>query len=254
MPSFERALLKDKQSNNEMEDADANINTNKILIAGDPHGDFKAVVAAVKAQKPEAIILLGDCDLYVPLEVYLKEVQDQVEVFWIPGNHDYDLPEWFDNLFNSVYAANNLDGRVVEIAGLRVAGLGGIFKGKIWNPQANEPARWKSREDFLHYQPSNIRKSGLRRYHECAIWPEDYERLADQEADILVVHEAPSCHPHGFEEIDLLAELMGVKQIYHGHHHRYYTATLESGIKVCGAPINGVVDLDGQIVEGRKRQ
>jgi hypothetical protein len=164
------------------------------------------------------------------------------------------LPEWHDNLFNSAYAANNLDGRVIDIGGLRVAGLGGIFKGRIWHPHSGEPARWKSREDFLHYQPSNIRNSGLRRHHECAIWPEDYERLADQQADILVVHEAPSCHLHGFEEIDLLAEAMGVTQIYHGHHHRYYTAILESGIKVCGAPIQGVVDLKGNRVEGRKKK
>jgi len=236
------------------EDADANRSnktSSKILFIGDPHGDFKEIVEAVKQQKPEAIILLGDCDLLVPLEVYLQEIHELTEIYWIPGNHDYDLPEWHKNLFNSAYAANNLDGRVVEIAGLRIAGLGGIFKGKIWNPKTG--IRWKSRKAFLSRQPSNIRKSGLRRHHECAIWPEDYERLAGQQADILVCHEAPSSHPHGFEEIDALATKMGVRQIYHGHHHSHYNAVINGGIEVCGAPIHGAVDLKGTVITRRKK-
>ena len=40
----------------------------------------------------------------------------------------------YDNLWGSELADRNLHGRVVEIAGYRVAGLGGIFRGKIWNP------------------------------------------------------------------------------------------------------------------------
>src|SRR3546814_18719562 len=55
--------------------------------------------------------------------------------------------------------------------------------------------------------------------HLSTIFPQGYDRLAKEKADILVVHEAPSCHPHGFEAIDLLAQVMGVKRGFHGHNH-----------------------------------
>jgi len=73
--------------------------------------------------------------------------------------------------------------------------------------------------------------------------------LSLQQADILVTHEAPSCHKHGFHEIDLLAQTMGVSHIFHGHHHQYYTATLANGISLCGTPISGVVDLSGELIK-----
>jgi len=71
-------------------------------------------------------------------------------------------------------------------------------------------------------------------------------------AVILLTHEAPSCHRHGFEELDLLAEVMGAKLIVHGHHHSHYNACLESGIRVCGAPLRGVVNINGSLVVGGK--
>jgi predicted phosphodiesterase len=225
-------------------------NSEKIIFAGDPHGEFRPLISAVKKHRPVAVILLGDMDLLEPLEVCLAEVADLAEIYWIPGNHDYDRQEYYDNLFNSDLSKNNLDGKVVEIAGLKIAGLGGVFKGKVWHPDIG--VKWSRREDLLHFLPSNVSKGGIRRHHECAIWPEDYERLAGLKADILVSHEAPSCHRYGFEELDLLAEMMGVKRIFHGHHHTYYMAHLESGVRVCGAPIQRVVDLNGSLVVGDK--
>jgi hypothetical protein len=38
---------------------------------------------------------------------------------------------------------------------------------------------------------------------------EDLAALEAQTADILVVHDAPSSHPEGFAELDLLARAMG---------------------------------------------
>lgn len=67
-----------------------------------------------------------------------------------------------------------------------------------------------------------------------AIFPDTYNRLAVLEADVLVTHEAPGCHRHGFEELDLLAGAMGVRWIVHGHHHQHYKATLDNGISVIG--------------------
>lgn len=218
-----------------------------ILFAGDPHGNFNSIISSVIALKPKAIVILGDFGLTVPLEIALAKITGLANIYWIPGNHDYDNADLHSNLFESDYADNNIDGRIVDICGLRVAGLGGIFKGKVWHP--DEKIRWKRREDLLHFLPKNVTKNGLPLHHEAAIWHEDYERLSEQQADTLVTHEAPSCHEHGFKEIDLLAEMMGAKQIIHGHHHQYYIDTLDQNIKVIGTPLNGVVDIQGQLIK-----
>jgi len=223
-------------------------NSKNILFAGDPHGEFRPLIEAVQKHPPEAVILLGDMGLSESLGICLKEVLGLTEIYFIPGNHDYDFQEYYDNLFNSSLLKNNLDGKVVEIAGLKIAGLGGVFKGKIWHPYTG--IKWSKRDDLLYSLPSNVNKGGIRRHHECAIWYEDYERLAEQKADILITHEAPSCHRYGFEDLDILAEMMGAKLIVHGHHHVHYTDTLESGVEVFGAPISGVIDLNGSLVVG----
>jgi hypothetical protein len=58
--------------------------------------------------------------------------------------------------------------------------------------------------------------------------------LAAHRCDILVTHEAPTSHPHGFAPIDALAEACGARLIVHGHHHQSYEAVLASGIRVRG--------------------
>jgi predicted phosphodiesterase len=40
-----------------------------------------------------------------------------------------------------------------------------------------------------------------------------------KQADILVTHEAPGAHRHGFEVLDALALMMRAKLLMHGHHH-----------------------------------
>jgi hypothetical protein len=39
-------------------------------------------------------------------------------------------------------------------------------------------------------------------------------------ADILLTHEAPAVHPHGWRAINELAEALGVQVVVHGHHHQ----------------------------------
>lgn len=39
-----------------------------------------------------------------------------------------------DTEYSKTVQNTNLHGRVVEIAGVRIAGLGGIFQGEIWDP------------------------------------------------------------------------------------------------------------------------
>ena len=72
--------------------------------------------------------------------------------------------------------------------------------------------------------------------------------LSEMRADILITHEAPSYHPMGFEEIELLASAMGVRQAYHGHHHDsldYSRFTARSGFEAFGVGLCGIVAVHG---------
>lgn len=77
------------------------INNKKILFAGDPHGKFDQINAAVVMYKPEAVVLLGDYELDFPLEIYLETAASISKIFWIYGNHDFSRKQWHNNLFNS---------------------------------------------------------------------------------------------------------------------------------------------------------
>ena len=64
----------------------------RILFAGDPHGNFKPLIAVVRVYRPEAVVLLGDYDLDMPLENYLHEIIGFNQIWWIGGNHDFQSP------------------------------------------------------------------------------------------------------------------------------------------------------------------
>lgn len=191
---------------------------NRIFFCGDPHGHFEHIIEAVHAHRPSAIVLLGDLQPQEPLGLVLKPILDLSEVWWIHGNHDTDSDADYDNLFGSALADRNLHGRVVEVAGQRIAGLGGIFRGHIWAAPCNP--LYESKEAYLARCGKGSRwRNGMPRKHRSTIFPDDYQALLTEQADILVTHEAPSCHRHGFREIDDLAHGLGVKTTFHGHHH-----------------------------------
>lgn len=190
----------------------------RIFFCGDPHGHFEHIHAAVREHRPAAIVLLGDVQPKEPLEQALKPILGLTEVWWIHGNHDTDSDADYDNLFGSALADRNLHGRVVEVAGTRIAGLGGIFRGQIWD--APGKPLFASKEDFLaRCGKGNRWRGGMPRKHRSTIFPDDYQALMSERADILVTHEAPSCHWHGFREVDDLARGLKVKTTFHGHHH-----------------------------------
>lgn len=54
---------------------------------------------------------------------------------------------------------------------------------------------------------------------------------------MLICHQPPTNHYHGFKDIDRLAELLGLKMVIHGYHHVYYEDTLDNGIKLVGLGI-----------------
>ena len=169
---------------------------------------------------------------------------------------------------------------------MRIAGLGGVFRGEVWypdrgNPGGSEP-HYESYEQYCRVQdnkrPMRLRNKdaleaslhhfanlpganaamidqiryGKELTHLSTIFWDVYEKLWEQRADILVTHEAPSCHRNGFTAIDELAQAMGVKALFHGHHHDcldYRAWDEKLGFKAFGVGFCGITDETGRIVQ-----
>jgi hypothetical protein len=200
-------------------------------FCGDTHGSFRHVVEHVLEAKrddrlPQAIVFLGDLDCGQPLHVELEEIAGLTEVFWIPGNHDSDDNTAWNNLVCSDLAHGNLHCRIGQIGSSRVAGLGGVFRKKIWSPPeeprfANYEA-WRS--DLIARRPPRewgLAETAEERRHRTSIFPECIAAFAQKRADILACHEAPECRVdgRGWGAIGDLARHMGVRYVFHGHHH-----------------------------------
>jgi predicted phosphodiesterase len=232
-----------------------------IVFVGDIHQQWDKVARGVAAlrDRPRAAVLLGDIQCEKPLDELAAPFLDRgIAVHWIFGNHDNDGgPDMWANLAdparNPRTAAGALHGRVTEIAGLRVAGLGGTFRPRVWDPPA-EPrlrARAELEADVRGLGPS-WQAAHLQALHHslstAAIWPEDYEALATRRADILVTHEAPASHPSGKAALDRLARVMGARLIVHGHHHLSYRARSADGLSVMGVGAAWGAALDGAVL------
>jgi len=224
--------------------------TNQIFFCGDTHGRFDHIITAVVEHQPAALVFVGDVQARRPLDQVLQPILDLTSIWWIPGNHDTDSDADYDHLFSSTLADRNLHGRVVEVAGVRLAGLGGIFRGQVWLPP--KPARYASASAFAaQCGKGNLWRGGLPRKHRSSIFPADYADLASQQADILVTHEAPSCHPHGFAAIDELARSLGVCLAVHGHHHDqpdYTSQRAHLGFAALSVGFCGIRDQCGDVI------
>jgi len=195
----------------------------RLWFLGDVHGRFAHIDRAISAAdtKPSWIVFLGDIDLnHMPLEQALAPLRRSfpaTRVAFIHGNHDADTYEHW-NCLHTAGAAVALHGQVVDLDGIKVAGLGGTFLGRVWTPP-NLPLL-ESKAAAINRGAFQFR--GGQRPHSAyhgAIYPEDFEQLAVQRADILVTHEAPGCHPYGYEKLDELAQSLGVLRLFHGHTH-----------------------------------
>jgi predicted phosphodiesterase len=235
------------------------MNAPLIYFLGDVHGNFSHVLDAAERDAPDAVIFLGDLEAQKPLHEELAPILAKTVVRYIHGNHDSDAEETFRNTFQSDVANLNLDGRVETIYGVRVAGLGGVFRRSVWLPPADpvflsyphfaetlrrsRPTRERSHSAVVH--------SRQERTHYSSIFYDVYATLAHQRADVLVTHEAPSAHPHGFTAVDALARALGVRSAFHGHHHdcRDYRAQWwRLGFRAYGVGFCGITSLDGQII------
>jgi Icc-related predicted phosphoesterase len=187
-------------------------------FCGDPHSQFDQIIDAARAKRPDAIVLLGDLDLKCPLDEALSGIPDHTEVVWIPGNHDTDNDANYDNLFGSKYSGKSLHGRVTTVCGVKIAGLGGVFRGKIWDGTV---AHFESQDAFLKACGKGNRwRGGLMLKHRSTIFPSDVKGFDGLDADVLVTHEAPDLHKLGSPVLSRLAESLRVKHAFHGHHHQ----------------------------------
>lgn len=235
-----------------------------ILLFGDVHGNFDRAIKLVKTHKPAAVIFLGDLEPQQPFEKVVKDILGLTEVYFIHGNHDTDTDANYKNLFLSGLADRNIHGRVVDIDGLKVAGLGGIFR-EPWMPvhDINVEPKYQNYEQMIDamnmrqymkaraHNKANEVPDGNARKHVSSIFYDDWLNLSVQKADILVTHEAPSCHKYGFVAIDELARSMHVKKAFHGHHHDrldYSSQFNTLGFEAFGVGFCGVCNQDGKLI------
>ena len=230
-----------------------------IWFCGDTHGDLGHIVehvldADLAGQAPAAVILLGDIDAPRPLHVELEKIRQLTEIFWIPGNHDSDDNLAWNNLFASELADASLHCRVAKVGSWRVAGLGGVFRKKIWCPP-DQPrfASYESlRTELMARRPPQywgISETADERRHKTSIFPECVAGLERLRADILVSHEAPDCRTddRGWQAIGNLARALGVRYAFHGHHHDrpdYAACFTELGFQAHGVGYRGITGLN----------
>jgi predicted phosphodiesterase len=231
-----------------------------ILFIGDIHQQWDRVARGLDAwdELPQAAVLLGDIECTRPLDELAAPLLDRsIAVHWIFGNHDNDGgPEMWANLVdpsrNPRTGPGALNGRVSDVGGLRIAGLGGTFRPRIWDPPS--PPRVRTRADLMEdlsrmgpaWRGDHLRAMA-HSLGTTAIWPEDYDALATQQADILVTHEAPASHPGGNAALDALARAMGARLIVHGHHHVTYRAVTADGVRAMGVAAAWGLGHDGTV-------
>lgn len=217
-----------------------------ILFAADCHGDFVPLIE--EAGPATAVVLLGDQEPQGDLAVELGPALAE-KTWWIYGNHDSDYLDYFEH--HRSMADKNLHCRIVEIEGVRIAGLGGVFRAKKFEIDQTARLRGVNLDCPEDTRDAWIKlRRGGRAYPAdfTSIFPDDITALLalTGQVDILVTHEAPESHPLGYQLLGDLARAMGVKMLIHGHHHERYSATLDGGIRVEG------VGMAGAMIEWKK--
>ena len=209
-----------------------------LVFYGDPNGEYGELFTFIEVNglaNIEGIFLLGDLCAPFPLEELLgPEIAEKTWFF--PGERDSEQQEWMENLV--AMWDRNLHAKIVEAGGYRVAGLGGVFRDEVWHPAKG--TRWESRSQLQEHTPPRAKfHNWLPLRHWASIFLEDYERLLGLgKADILLSHEAPSCHWQGFAEVDELGSMLQAQWIIHGHQHISYLGHIfqdnNSSIQVVG--------------------
>jgi hypothetical protein len=185
-----------------------------------------------------ADLILACGDLPFDYLGYLMNALD-VPLVFVPGNHDPDLTGYAASRAGLMLRAGlpvtapwpsgaiNVDGRVVEVLGLRVAGLGGCLR---YSAGPNQYSEWQ--------QARRARALSTR-----VRW----QRLRGAPAvDILLTHAPPygvgdgDDPPHrGFRTLHGLAARLRVPLLLHGHVHPYGAETPDASVG--GTTVRNVV-------------
>lgn len=232
-----------------------------IFFCGDVHGWFSHVLKALEKtplnERPAALIFLGDLDPKEPLSRIFRNFQRAgTEPWFIHGNHESDHSDTWRNTVDCW--ERNLHGRVKTIAGVRVAGLGGVFREETWYPPAKP--KFHSYDDYIRHltslQPLRLRgdvgTSNRARVASSSIFPSVIEELSRQQADVLVTHEAPGICRNGFSVIDQLARDLKVEKVFSGHHHhdQHHDRRISgSGFDSFQVGLRGIRELSGAIIK-----
>lgn len=209
-----------------------------IFFCGDPHSHFSHIQRAINLHEPDAIVLAGDQECWMHLDYHLSGA----DVFWIHGNHDTATPLYYDSLFDSVLATNNLDGQVLNVAGIRIAGVGGVFRHRVWDWEKDPDSVLAPEHHLATLGAGNRWRGGLPLRHRSSIYPSTLAALSAQQADVLVTHEPPDLHPLGKAAFTRLAGQMGVRRAFHGHVHELRLDY--PGNVWCGLSLRGIVAMD----------
>jgi predicted phosphodiesterase len=161
-------------------------------------------------------LLVGCGDLPMDYLAFLTETL-QVPMVFVPGNHDADLSGYRQSRSGMVLrggmpceppwpgGADNADGRVLDVGGLRVAGLGGCVR---YRPGPNQYSQ-------AHQSVRASRLAALAAWRGGGV-------------DLLLTHAPPfglgdaSDPPHrGFRAYHRLVRRMRPRYLLHGHIHPY---------------------------------
>jgi len=223
-----------------------------FLFCGDPHGQFQQIVRAAKRLPEAPIIILGDMELQQPLDEVLPGLMERT--WYILGNHDTDTPQAAEHAWNPRYDHRLVHASVHTLPGdVQLAGLGGVFRGAVWYPKHAQAPVYDNPQAHAARTPRQDRwRNGPHLRHWSSLYPAHFEQLRTQRCDVLVLHEAPGYHPHGFAALDILARDMRARLVVHGHQHDSLDSSAhwaEQGFMTVGVPMRGVtaVDLAGHI-------
>jgi calcineurin-like phosphoesterase family protein len=168
-----------------------------------------------RAEGVDLVLAAGD----LPFD-YLEYLADELDrpCVFVPGNHDADLSGYartrglwtrggFPVSWPGPAGAVNADGRVVDVAGLRIAGLGGSIR---YN---DGPNQWTERQQA--HRAAKVARAAARR-----------ERRDGRRVDVLLTHAPPKDlgdrddPPHrGFACLHTAVARMRPQLLLHGHIH-----------------------------------
>ena len=139
----------------------------------------------------------------------LRAQYPSVQVAFIFGNHDADSYEHWERLHDTG-SAIALHGQVLDLDGVRVAGLGGNFMGRVWMPP--DQPKFTNKEAAALNRGAFQWRGGQRPApgYLAAIYPDEFEALAAARGRRPGDARGAQLPSHGFEALDELARAMRV--------------------------------------------